>query len=119
MNKIKINTEIIKLDAFLKWAGIDFKNATEILETKSHQCEDTIKMYFVFDEKNVLVDVKYQVFGCWAVIVSCSMMSEYILGKTRDEIKNISEKEMNIDFEYVQEIKERCFYLIKNIFEQL
>jgi len=22
MNKIKINTEIIKLDAFLKWAGI-------------------------------------------------------------------------------------------------
>lgn len=95
------------------------KKADLILETKSSKCEDTIKMFFKLDENKNIVDVKYQVFGCWAVIVSCSMMSEYIKGKNIKEIKNIKEEDMLKVFEYVQEIKENCFFLIKEIFEQL
>lgn len=94
------------------------KNADLILETKSSQCDDTIKMYFKIDENKVITDVKYQVFGCWAVIVSASMMSEYIKGKNILDVKNITEEEMEKVFEYVHSVKENCFYLIKEIFNQ-
>lgn len=95
------------------------KKADKIIDTKSAQCEDTIRMYFKFDKTNKLIDIKYQVFGCWAVIVSCSMISEYIKGKTLNEIKNITDEELTKVFEYVPEIKERCFFLVKDIFKQL
>lgn len=95
------------------------KKADLVLETKSSQCEDFIKMYFKLDNKGNIVDVKYQVFGCWAVIVSCSMISEYIKNKNIKEVKNISDEELLKVFEYVPEIKERCFFLVKKIFEQL
>lgn len=94
------------------------KNADLILETKSSMCGDMIKMYIKIDENKNITDVKYKVFGCWAVMVSCSMSSEYMIGKNLDYLKNISEEEFLKIFEYVPEIKERCFLLITEIFKQ-
>lgn len=96
-----------------------FKHADLVLETKSTQCEDFIKMYFKLDKDKNIIDVRYQVFGCWAVMVSCSMMSEYIKGKNIEEVRNMPNEEYFKVYQSVPEMNLRCFFLIKEIFKQL
>ena len=47
---------------------------------KSGFCGDMVEVY-VTVENDIITDVKYNVFGCYAVIATSSILSEYIKGK--------------------------------------
>ncbi len=59
----------------------EIENADGIGEIGSVDCGDYFK-FMIKVENNVIIDVKYKVFGCGAAIGLCSMVSTLAIGKT-------------------------------------
>lgn len=54
---------------------------------KNPSCGDELTLYVLYDdEKNIVKDITYKVFGCSICCSSVSMMSELLIGKTKYEI---------------------------------
>ncbi len=51
-------------------------------------CGDKIEMDILF-ENDVVVDIKYRAVGCAISMASASLLSNYIKGKTKDELKKL------------------------------
>ena len=52
-------------------------------------CGDIMKMYLKI-ENNVIVDAKFQTFGCAAAIATSSTATEMIIGKTIEEAEKLT-----------------------------
>ena len=65
------------------------KKATHMIKYKSGFCGDTIELYAQI-ENDVVIDVKYNVFGCYAAITSASIVSEWAMGKSVSELQSLS-----------------------------
>ena len=66
-------------------------DADGIGEVGNAKCGDIMKMYLKI-ENNVIVDVKFNTFGCGSAIATSSMATEMIKGKTVDEALELSNK---------------------------
>ena len=60
------------------------ENADGIGEVGNAKCGDIMKIFLKI-ENDILVDVKFQTFGCGSAIVSSSMATEMIIGKSIHE----------------------------------
>ena len=60
------------------------ENADGIGEVGNAKCGDIMKIYLKI-ENEVIVDVKFETFGCGSAIASSSMATEMIMGKTIHE----------------------------------
>ncbi|HJJ99696.1 MAG TPA: iron-sulfur cluster assembly scaffold protein, partial [Methanocorpusculum sp.] len=67
------------------------EDANGVGEEGNPSCGDIMKMYLKI-ENDVIVDVKFQTFGCGAAIASSSMATEMIKGKTIEEAWQLSNK---------------------------
>lgn len=94
------------------------KNYNKMIEAKSDYCGDMIRFYFNIED-NIIKEVGYEVFGCWAVITSCSIFSEYIEEKTIEEVKSITEEDLEKIYGDIPEIKRHCFFLVTKIIKEL
>ena len=56
-------------------------------------CGDSLKLYIKLDG-NVIKDAKFQTFGCGSAVASSSILTEMIIGKTLDEVKKITNKDI-------------------------
>lgn len=69
----------------------EIEDADGVGEVGNPVCGDMMTFYIkVEDDK--LIDVKYKTFGCVAAIAVSSMISEMAIGKTIDEVLEISNK---------------------------
>lgn len=69
----------------------EIKDADGVGEVGNPICGDMMTFYIkVKDDK--LIDVKYKTFGCAAAIAVSSMLSEMAIGKTIDEVLEITNK---------------------------
>lgn len=69
----------------------EIADADGVGEVGNPVCGDMMTFYIkVEDDK--LIDVKYKTFGCVAAIAVSSMISEMAIGKTIDEVLEISNK---------------------------
>jgi len=69
----------------------EIKDADGVGEVGNPVCGDMMTFYIkVEDDK--LIDIKYKTFGCVAAIAVSSMISEMAIGKTIDEVLEISNK---------------------------
>jgi NifU-like protein len=76
----------------------DIKEADAIGEAGSLACGDQLKLMLKIDRKNeVIVDAKFQTFGCGSAIASASALTEMIIGKTVAEVEKITNKDI-VDF---------------------
>lgn len=100
-------TEIFR-EHFLTPRNLGFiKKCTHYSKTKSGFCGDTVEVSAII-ENDLIKDIKYNVFGCYAVIATASMISEWCKEKTLKEIKQLSlENIQNIIGDYEAE-KENC-----------
>ena len=68
-------------------------NADMIGEAGSLACGDSLKLFIKLDG-NKVVDAKFQTFGCGSAVAASSILTEMIIGKTLDEVKKITNKDI-------------------------
>ena len=68
-------------------------DADLIGEAGSLACGDSLKLYIKLDG-NVIKDAKFLTFGCGSAVASSSILTEMIIGKTLDEVKKITNKDI-------------------------
>ncbi len=69
------------------------ENADAIGEAGALACGDALKLYLKI-ENNIVVDAKFQTFGCGSAVASSSILTEMIIGKSLDEVEKITNKDI-------------------------
>ena len=67
------------------------EDADGVGEVGNARCGDIMKMYLKI-ENDVVVDVKFETFGCGSAIASSSMATELIKGKPLPEVRQLTNK---------------------------
>ena len=67
------------------------ENADGVGEVGNAKCGDIMKIYLKI-ENDIVVDVKFETFGCGSAIASSSMATEMIMGKPISEVMEITNK---------------------------
>lgn len=68
-------------------------NADAIGIAGSLACGDQLKIYLKI-QNNIVVDAKFQTFGCGSAVASSSILTEMIIGKSVEEVKKITNKDI-------------------------
>ena len=69
------------------------ENADAIGEAGALTCGDALKLYLKI-EKDIVIDAKFQTFGCGSAVASSSMLTEMIIGKPLKEVEKITNKDI-------------------------
>ena len=69
------------------------KDADAVGTAGSLVCGDQLKIYLKI-ENNIVTDAKFQTFGCGSAVASSSILTEMIIGKTVDEVRKITNKDI-------------------------
>ena len=67
------------------------ENADGVGEVGNAKCGDIMKIYLKI-ENDIIVDVKFETFGCGSAIASSSMATEMIMGKSIHEAMQLTNK---------------------------
>ena len=67
------------------------ENADGVGEVGNAKCGDIMKIYLKI-ENDIIVDVKFETFGCGSAIASSSMATEMIMGKSIHEAMKLTNK---------------------------
>ena len=67
------------------------EDASGVGEIGNAKCGDIMKIYLKI-ENNIIVDCKFETFGCGSAIASSSMATEMIMGKSVDEAMELTNK---------------------------
>lgn len=67
----------------------ELPKANKIIEEGNQSCGDMLKLFLRIEDNNI-VDVRFKGLGCAVSLASASLMTDYIKGKSIDEIKKIS-----------------------------
>ena len=80
------------MDHFLHPRNVGvIENADGVGEVGNAKCGDIMKIYLKI-ENEIIVDVKFETFGCGSAIASSSMATEMILGKSIHEAMELTNK---------------------------
>ena len=80
------------MDHFMNPRNVGFiENADGIGEIGNAKCGDIMKIYLKI-EKDIIVDAKFETFGCGSAIASSSMATEMIMGKPVSEALELTNK---------------------------
>lgn len=71
-------------------------------------CGDMMTIYLKVDENERISDIKFQTFGCGSAIAVSSMLTELAKGKTMEEAKNITNKDVADALEGLPKNKMHC-----------
>lgn len=90
----------------------EIKNANGIGEVGNLSCGDIMRVYIkVGKNKNgqkIIKDIKFQTMGCIAAIATSSMVTELAKGKTLEEAKKLTNKDVSNSLGKLPPIKEHC-----------
>ncbi|MFP4241215.1 MAG: Fe-S cluster assembly protein NifU [Chitinispirillaceae bacterium] len=72
----------------------EIKNPDGFGEIGNITCGDALRLTFKLDDQGRIEDMKFKTFGCGSAIASASALTEMCIGKTLDEVKKISNKDI-------------------------
>lgn len=85
----------------------EMPDADVVGESGSFKCGDTMKIYLKI-EGDRIADIKFQTFGCGAAIASSSMLTEMAKGKTLEEARRITNKDVVAELGGLPPLKMHC-----------
>ena len=88
----------------------EIENADAVGEVGNAKCGDIMKIYMKI-ENDLIVDVKFQTFGCASAIATSSMATELIKGKSVDEALELSNKAVVEALDGLPAVKIHCSVL--------
>ena len=86
------------------------ENADGVGEAGNPVCGDIMKIYLKIED-GVIVDVKFETFGCGSAIASSSMATELIMGKPVSEALQLTNKAVTEALDGLPEHKIHCSVL--------
>ena len=63
-------------------------------EVGNLSCGDAMRLTFKLDGDGKVADIKFKTFGCGSAIASASMLTEMCMGKTLEEVRKITNKDI-------------------------
>ncbi|MFW6081766.1 MAG: Fe-S cluster assembly scaffold protein NifU [Desulfosalsimonas sp.] len=84
------------------------EDADGVGEVGNPLCGDMMTIYLKVDENEQISDIKFQTFGCGSAIAVSSMLTEMAKGKSIDEARNISNKDVAEALEGLPKNKLHC-----------
>ena len=86
------------------------EDADAIGEVGNATCGDIMKIYLKINN-DVIVDAKFNTFGCGAAVATSSMATEMIIGKTLDEALLVTNKAVTEALDGLPAVKHHCSVL--------
>ena len=89
----------------------EMKNPDAVGTLGNPRCGDIFKVYIKVEKKNgnnIIKDIKFQTMGCAAAIATSSMITELAKGKTIEEAKKITNKDVAEHLQGLPPIKMHC-----------
>ena len=86
------------------------EDADGVGEVGNAKCGDIMKMYLKI-ENDIIVDVKFETFGCGSAIASSSMATEMIKGKPVEEAMQLTNKAVAEALDGLPDYKMHCSVL--------
>ena len=90
------------------------KDADGIGEVGNSQCGDIMRIYIKV-KNNIIVDVKFMIFGCGSAVASSSMATELVKGKTLEKAWEITNKTVADSLDGLPEVKIHCSVLAEEV----
>jgi nitrogen fixation NifU-like protein len=76
-------------------------------------CGDVMRLQIKVNEQGVIEDAKFKTYGCGSAIASSSLVTEWVKGKTLDEVKLIKNKDIAEELE-LPPVKIHCSVLAED-----
>ena len=95
------------------------KKPTNTSKCISGFCGDRIEITATV-ENNIVVDLKYKAFGCYAILTAASILSEWAIGKTLTDVKDVTlQTALSLMGNDLDEEKENCVLVAVTAFRDL
>ena len=96
------------MDHFMNPRNVgEIEDADGVGEVGNPVCGDMMTFYIKVKD-NRIADVKYKTFGCGAAIAVSSMVSEMAMGKTLEEVRQITPDKVAEELEGLPKNKHHC-----------
>ena len=76
-------------------------------------CGDVMRLQIKVNEQGIIEDAKFKTYGCGSAIASSSLVTEWVKGKTLDEVKQIKNKDIAEELE-LPPVKIHCSVLAED-----
>lgn len=80
-------------------------------------CGDAITLFLKFDDNNRVIASKFLAFGCGSAVAAASILTEMVIGKTLEELKQIKNKDVSDALDGLPPEKIHCSVLCKEVLE--
>ncbi len=76
-------------------------------------CGDVMRLQIKVNEQGIIEDAKFKTYGCGSAIASSSLVTEWVKGKTLDEVRLIRNKDIAEELE-LPPVKIHCSVLAED-----
>lgn len=83
----------------------------------SMACGDAVTLFLKFNDKDIVEDAKFLAFGCGSAVAAASMLTEIVVGKHLDELKEITNKDIVEALDGLPLAKVHCSVMCKEVLE--
>ena len=111
------NEKVLEIFANPKNVG-ELEDANGIGLVGNQVCGDIMKLFLKINDDGIIEDASFKTFGCTAAIVSSSVATELIKGKTIEEALNIENQEIIDILGGLPNQKIHCSILAKEAIEE-